>query len=68
MIRRKVLLHTAYHLLRITNRMLDWLEQHPPKPPTPHVDEPITDTHGDPGARYVPDAPPVFKIIPGGAE
>lgn len=54
--RRKVVLHTVYHLLRLAGVLLDWLER-------PLVDEPIA--AGDPGGRYVPDARPVFKIIHG---
>lgn len=50
----------VYQLLRLTGVLLDWVDRRP------LADEPITE--GDPGARYVPGTPPVFKIIPGGAK
>lgn len=48
----------VYQLLRLTGVLLDWVDRRP------LADEPITE--GDPGARYVPPAPPVLRVVPQG--
>jgi hypothetical protein len=57
---RKLVLLMALLLLRAVKALLDWVDRRP------HIDEPITE--GDPGGRYVPQAPPVLRVLPGGEE
>jgi hypothetical protein len=59
---RKAVLFMVLTLLKVANRLLNWIE---PKPTHPLVDDLILT--GDPGGRYVLPPPPVgLRVIRGG--
>jgi hypothetical protein len=64
-IRRKVVLLIVLTMLKVVQKLLDWVDRVDPKPTHLHADDLIL--VGDPGGRYVTSSPPVLRVISGGA-